>query len=151
MENIVTIDLMDKFPSQYPCKSFFNYVSNLVGLEGVLSVAGLFTPELIIENNCIFLKENYPVISNNQLYKKFGNDTKTLERHVNLFCVSEFYLLAADEASQDEFLLLEFARIIQSFWQMYLNHQFPEKEFDFELHENGFFDEDGLCITFSQR
>lgn len=151
MENIVTIDLMDRFPSQYPHKSFFNYVSNLVGLEGVLSVAGLFAPELIIENNCIFLKENYEMIAKMNLYKEYENDNKTLERYVNLLCVSEFYLLAADEAFEDEFLFHEFARVIMRFWQMYLQNQFPEKEFDFELHENGLFDEDGLCITFSQR
>lgn len=34
---------------------------------------------------------------------------------------------------------------------MGLYYLFPDKEFDFTLSENGLFDENGICITFSQR
>lgn len=93
IKNFIDVDIIDKFPSQYPNKSFFNYVSNLVGLESVFAVAGMLAPELVIENECIFLKENYPIIANNNLYHQYGKDIKTLERYVNLFCVSDFYLI----------------------------------------------------------
>lgn len=151
IKSFIDIDVIDNFPSEYPKKSFFNYVSNIVGVESVLAVAGMFAPELVNEDGCIFLKENYPIIINNNLYDKFGSDTKNLERYVNLFCVSDFYLMAADDASQNDFLLLQFAKVIKCFWGMYLQSQFPDKLFDIELSENGLFDEDGICLTFSQR
>lgn len=39
IKSFIDIDVIDKFPSQYPNRSFFNYVSNQVGIEGFLSVA----------------------------------------------------------------------------------------------------------------
>jgi len=102
----IDIDLMDKFPSQYPNKSYSNYVANKVGLEGFIAVTGMLLPEIIEIGECIFLKENIPMLNGN-LKTRFGNDRKTLERYVNLLCLSDFYLLAADEASINEFLLLQ--------------------------------------------
>src|SRR5271156_5809096 len=93
----IDIDLMDKFPSQYPNKSYSNYVANKVGLEGFIAVTGMLLPEIIETEGCIFLKENIPMLNGN-LKTRFGNDRKTLERYVNLLCLSDFYLLAADEA-----------------------------------------------------
>lgn len=148
--SFIDINLIDKFPSQYPNKSFFNYVSNQVGVEGFLSVAGVLAPSLIEKDGGIFIAENLPMLNGN-MNTRFGNDIKTLERYVNLFCVSDFYLMAADDASQDDFLLLQFAKVIKHFWGMYIQNLFPEKLFDIELSEKGLFDEDGICLTFSQR
>jgi len=150
IKSFVDIGVIDKFPSQDPNKSFFNYVSNQVGVEGFLSVAGVLAPTLIEKDNGIFIAENLPMLNGN-MNTRFGSDIKTLERYVNLFCVSDFYLMAADDASQDDFLLLQFAKVTKHFWDMYLRNQFPEKLFDIELSENGLFDEDGICLTFSQR
>lgn len=88
---------------------------------------------------------------NRSINTRYGSDIKTLERYVNLFCISDFYLMAADDASQDEFLLHQFANVIKHFWEMYLQNQYPDKLFDIELSENGLFDEDGICLTFSQK
>ncbi|GGH58861.1 hypothetical protein HNQ91_000510 [Filimonas zeae] len=150
LKSFVDIEVMDKFPSQHPIKSFFNYVQNLVGLEGALSVAGILAPDLIEEAGCVFLKENYPVIANNGLYKVYGDDRKSMERYVNTLCLSDFYLLAADEASSDEELLLKLAEIIVKFWSMYLEKLFPARAFQMEISKDGLFDEYGVCITFSQ-
>ena len=150
IKSFINIDVIEKFPSQYPNKSFFNYVSNHVGVEGFLSVAGVLAPDLINKDGGIFISENLPMLKGS-MTTRFGDDTKTLERYVNLFCVSDFYLMAADEASQDEVLLLKFANVIKYFWTMYLRTLFPDKEFDVELSEQGLFDEDGICITFSQK
>lgn len=149
IKSFVDVNLIDRFPSRYPNKSFLNYVSNQVGLEGVLAVAGFLAPDLIEKEGGIFLSENFPML-NAGIRTRFGNEVKALERYVNLLCLSDFYLMAADEASQDESLLLELGRIITRFWEMYLTATFPEKRFDIELSNQGLFDEDGICITFSQ-
>ena len=146
----IDIDLMDKFPSQYPNKSYSNYVANKVGLEGFIAVTGMLLPEIIETEGCIFLKENIPMLNGN-LKTRFGNDRKTLERYVNLLCLSDFYLLAADEASINEFLLLQQAEIIKYFWHTHLNNLYPNKLFEFEILNDGLYDEDGICITFSQK
>lgn len=150
IKSFIDVDIIDRFPSQYPHKSFFNYVSNNVGIEGFLSVAGVLAPSLIEINGGIYNAENLPLLNGN-ISSRFGSDVKKLERYVNLFCISDFYLMANDEASNNEFLLLHFAKVIKYFWEMYLNNQFPDKLFDIELSENGLFDEDGICLTFSQK
>jgi hypothetical protein len=147
---ILNENLFERFPSKYPIKSFFNYVSNKVGLEGVLAVAGMLTPELIVEKDCVFLKENYHIIANNNLFEKYATDDRTLERYVNLFCISDFYMLASDEASNDQDLLFQFAKVLKYFWSIYLKDTFPERVFEIEIAEDGLFDEYGLCLTFSQ-
>lgn len=149
-KSFVDLEVMDKFPSQHPIKSFFNYVQNLVGLEGFISVCGVLAPDIIEEDGALFLKENYPVVANNNLYNVYRDDRKSIERYVNTLCLSDFYLLAADEASSDEELLLKFAEIIVMFWSMYFKKIFPTREFEFEISKNGLFDEYGVCITFSQ-
>ena len=150
LKSNIDIDLMDKFPSQYPNKSYFNYVSNQVSLEGFIAVSGMLLPDIIELDGHVFLKENYPSLGGN-LSSRFGNDRKTLERYVNLLCLSDFYLLAADEASDDEYWLLKQGEIIRYFWKQRLNELYPEKEFEFELTRDGLFDEDGVCVTFSQK
>lgn len=149
IKSFVDINLMDMFPSGYPNKNFFNYVSNKVGLEGFLAVSGILMPDLVENNGCIFLAENYPVL-NDGFNCRFGNDTKTLERYVNLFCLSDFYLLSADEAAFDSTLLLNQANIIKQFWTLYFEHKFPDRKFVVEVFQNGLYDEDGICITFWQ-
>jgi hypothetical protein len=149
-KSIVDIELMEHFQSQYPKKSFFNYVSNLVGLEGFISVAGVLMPEIIEVEGCIFLSENYPMLKE-QLKTRFGDDKKTLERYTNLLNLSEFYLMAADDLSLDESWQFKHGEIIKAFWEKYLNYLFPQIEFEFELTKNGLFDEHGVCLTFSQK
>lgn len=150
LKSSIDIDLIEKFPSQYPNRSYFNYVSNQVGLEGFIAVSGMLSPDITEVNEHVFLKENYPSLNGN-LSSRFGNDRKTLERYVNLLCLSDFYLMAADEASDDEFWLLKQGEIIKYFWKLHLKELYPKKEFEFELTNNGLFDEDGVCLTFSQK
>jgi hypothetical protein len=145
----IALELIDRFQSGYPNKSYFNYVANNVTIEKVIAVAGLLAPDIIEVDGKIFIKENYPMLKG-RLNCRFGNDKKTLERYVNLFCLSDFFMIAADEMSSQEFWLGELSIVIKLFWSRHLKEHFPTKVFDFEIHKDGLFDESGLCITFSE-
>ncbi|GGG59940.1 hypothetical protein [Hymenobacter glacieicola] len=140
----------EDIPCEYPVKSFFNYIANNVKIEDFISVAGFLMPDIVQVDGLILLAENYKIINDN-LKNKLNNDNKQIERYVNLFCVSDFYLLAANELSFNHDWQLKQGEIIVKFWKMRLNEIFPELKFDFELSATGLFDEDGICITFSQR
>ena len=137
--------------SGYPIPSYANYVANKVGLEGVLAVAGLLSPAFVEYDNAIFLAENCSNLSEiDTLQEKYLSDPGFIERYINLTCLPEFFLLAANDACDDDHLLEEFGRILIHFWSLRLRQLFPDKTFEFELKED-LFDEEGLCLTFSQR
>jgi hypothetical protein len=145
--SIVSNSLTEKFPSGYPATlSLSNYVANCVGLEGVLACAGLFCPEFIEINGAIYRNENSNGIFTPFL--KYGQDKKTLEMVNNVFCFSDFFLLAANEASEDEILVTEFANVLKHFWEQRLKELYPNRTFQFVLSEDGLYDEDGFCMTF---
>lgn len=149
LHNLLDVKLIDSFPSKYPVKSYFNYVANNVPIESFISVAGMLAPRFIELNNSVFLEENIKIVHGNRDFR-FGNEKKNIEKYVNLFCLSDFYLLAETESSSNGTLLLKMAHIIKAFWEIHLFESFPNRSFDVEIYENGIFDEDGICITFSE-
>jgi hypothetical protein len=138
-------------PSDYPIKSFGNYVANCVPLQHVLAVAGLLIPEFVSLHDHVLLRQN---LKDSDLEKthfttRFGADKRTVERYYNLTSIEEFFLLAADESSQYEHMLKTFAHVLEHFWGIALSDAFPNRRFEFEI-ANDLYDEEGLCITFWQ-
>ncbi|MBG2876505.1 hypothetical protein I4902_14960 [Proteus alimentorum] len=145
--SIVSNSLLKKFPSGYPTNvPLTNFVANCVDLEGVLACAGLFCPTFIEINNVIYRKDGAD--ESFKPYEGDGKDKKTLEMTNNNFCLSEFFLMAANEASESVELMFKFSIVLEYFWRQRLKELFPEKKFEFIHSENGLFDEDGFCITF---
>jgi len=150
VEGVLKPSLLAKFPSGFPeGNGYENYVSNCVGLEGVLACAALFSPEFFDYEDMVFLSNNVENDAKN-ISSRNGSSKKELEEYNNLVCLSEFFLQAEDEACENEFLMLEFGRILIYYWQARLSSQFPNKDFKFIL-KSDLFDEDGLCITFYEK
>ncbi|MER5082537.1 hypothetical protein [Providencia stuartii] len=145
--SIVSDSLLTQFPSCYPANvPLTNFVANCVDLEGVLACASLFCPTFIEIDNVIYRKDG-----TDKPFKPFegdGKDKKTLEMTNNNFCLSEFFLMAASEASENVELMTKFSSVLEYFWRQRLKELFSEKEFEFIHSENGLFDEDGICMTF---
>ena len=76
---------------------------------------------------------------------------KEIERYTNLISLWDFYTLAYDKSVEDEYLFYKFVETIRNFWEMYLHFIYPNKKFEIEISEKGFFEEDNLCMTFSQQ
>ncbi|MDA0120789.1 hypothetical protein [Vibrio sp. T11.5] len=147
ISGLVEPSILSRFPSGFPEKiGYTGYVSNCVGLEGVLACAALFSPEFVEYDGAIFLNSN---IENNvrNISTRFGSSKKEVEQYNNLVCLSEFFLLAEDEACEDDELMKTFAETLIYYWKARLEFVYPDKSFEFLLEEK-LFDEDGLCLTF---
>lgn len=151
INKILTDEIFEWYPNKYPFKSFINSVANFVDITGVISVAGLFLPEFIEHDKCIFFKENVEKKINEvkHISSPYGDDPKAIERYRNLFNLDEFFLFAADDACDDIRLVKKFGELLEYFWSRRLKELYPDKSFKFELAED-LYDEDGLCLTFWQ-
>lgn len=149
-ENFVELDIIKKFPSQYPEISFLGYVSNLVNAEKFIAVAGILAPPLVEYQGMVFLEEHFSLFEKEDaIFKKFTHHSE-IERYVNMVSLGDFFSLAFDESAQDEHLFSTFANLLKQFWEMYLHHQYPERQFVVELAPDGMYSEDWLCISFYQ-
>ena len=149
-EGIVPAALMSRFPSGTAAATFPDWVANHVGLEQILGAAGVFAPELVELNGCLFWDRHVAEkLEGIELSTPFGNDLETVERYYNLFNLAEFFLASADEAVHRSELVTAFGRVLAHFWSMALRERFPDRVYRFEISCDPF-DEEGLCLTFWQ-
>ncbi len=152
IEEILNGEVFDWYPNRYPFRSYINSVMNFVDMNGVISVAGLFSPRLIEYKNHVFLAKNVGnMLEKNTLFPcPCGNgDRKTTERYYNLFNLEEFFIETADETSDDLRMVKKFGNLLLYFWGIKLRESFPKRRFKFEIAED-LYDEHGFCITFWQ-
>jgi hypothetical protein len=151
-------DLIKHYPSGFHVDNFFDFVSNKVNIEGVLSVAGILCPDFILKDEYVFHKINYETFRKYGRNTPYGNDRWIVEKFVNLFCLSDFFYESDGYAqtflvlpnSDNNGLYIEFARVLEFYWHRRLSELFPDREFIFEISEDGILEEDGVCITFYQ-
>jgi hypothetical protein len=160
-EGCISLNIIDEFETGFPFKSFFAYVSSNLTIEGFFAVAGMLCPDFIELEGHILLAENINALEDN-LSSPFGNDKKTIERYINLFSTQEFTfrpVIMPQGSNSESFVVeipneqyqLKLVQILNFFWQRRLKELFPNKEFDFEITKEGLFDEDGICLTFSEK
>ena len=125
--------------------TLMNHVANTYNIDMAIGFAALFCPAFVEIENCVFIKEFYN--DNIEELKKYYHSTKEIELFVNSWAVSE--LLHYDsECSNDK--TLEFAKILQYFWQMRVNEVFPNKNIMVEIG-NDIMGEEGITITMYQK
>lgn len=160
-EGCISLDIIDEFETGFPFKSFFAYVSNNSTIESFFAAAGMLCPDFIELEDHILLAENTSTLKG-KLLSPFGNDRKTVERYTNLFCAGEFYFrptVTPPELNSENFVVevpneqyqLKLVQMLMFFWQRRLKELFPTKDFEFEIALEGLYDEDGICLTFSQK
>ncbi len=151
MKEILSGEVFGWYPNRYPFKSYVNSVANFVDINGVIAVAGLFSPEFIEYKDHIFLNENVDeLLEKNIIFPcPFGGDKKTTERYYNLFNLEEFFILTADESSGDLRMVKKLGDLLLYFWSIKLKETFPNRRFRLEIAED-LYDEHGFCLTFWQ-
>lgn len=146
--SIVSNDLIAIFPTPFPLDySLPNFVSNCVGLESILTCAGLFCPEIIEIDGVIYRCEN----NNGKIepYDGYGKDKRTLEMVNNVFSFNDSFLSTiTDAASDNEVLMTEFSNVLKYFWGIRLKSLYPNKTFEFIITDDGLYGEEGFCMTF---
>lgn len=149
--NFLEADIIKTYPSGFPYESFFGYSSNLVSCEQFISVAGVLAPPLIEKDGKVFLKEHEGLIEKDAVYERFKGREEEIERYVNMVSLWDFFLLSYNDSAADEALFRTFTRVLKQFWEMYLAHQYPDKQFIVEIAEKGLYYEKNLCMTFYQK
>jgi len=92
LNGCLSAEISKEYPSGFKVDSFFDYVANKVNIEGVLSVAGILFPDFIVKDKYVFLKNNYETYKQYGDTSPYGNDKRSIERFVNLLCLSGFFM-----------------------------------------------------------
>ncbi len=151
IKKILSKDIFNWYPNNYPTKSFIESAMNCVDINGIMSVAGLLAPEFIEIEDHVFLYENVAnsIEDSRALKCSYGSDRKTVEQYNNLFHLGEFFIVTQNEASSDDRMLNKFGELLIYFWSRRLKELFPAREFSFKI-DYDLYDEKGLCLTFWQ-
>jgi hypothetical protein len=144
-EGIVEEKILNDF-SEIRGKSLMNHVSNSYNIETAVGFAGLYCPEVVEVEGCIFIAEFYN--GNIERLKNQHENRKEIEMFVNSWSLSS--LLAYDERLNYEVDYIdEFAKAIQYFWQLRVNALFPDRNIIVEIGD-GIMGEEGLAVTVYQ-
>ncbi len=133
--------------------SLMNAAQNKYTLIDYLLVSSVFCPELLEINNAVFISEFYGRTDYTTLSRECNNDETLMEKMINTKLLSDFFLLGGnfDEvANENEVLLMKFGSILKFFWQNWFSRKFPKRNFEIEVGQNLFPEED-LAITVYQK
>jgi len=128
-------------------RSLMNHVANSYSIEMAIGFASLFCPDVIEEDDCIFIAEFYN--GTIESLKKRYKNRKDIEMFVNSWSLTHL-LKDFDELDYTINYIDEFAKAIQYFWQMRFNMLFPERSIVVEIGDE-IMGEEGVCITVYQK
>lgn len=166
----VSGDITRYYSDSFGIDDFFLYVSCNVTVEQALSSIAILTPKFFEVEGCIFW-ENEQTKDIKKGLKKIYIETesskekykikKQNERYCNIFAIDNFFqkwgLFSDPSISENEKnirnvkVLLEFSKQVEKYWRLALMDCYPDKKFDFEISENGLFDEESVCLTFCEK
>ncbi|RKP55572.1 hypothetical protein D7Z26_10340 [Cohnella endophytica] len=128
--------------------TLMNNASNTCTIEQHISVASVLWPEIIEDEDCIFVSQFYNG-NISGLRQQFNNDRRKVEMFVNSWSIGDFFLMSSDISVQNEEIIDEFAKILQFFWNLRVKELFPDREIIVELGIE-IMGELGLTITMYQ-
>lgn len=144
-ESIVNPNIFRKFKN-IRGTTLINHVSNSYDIEAAIGFATLYCPEIIEVEDCIFISEFYN--GNIESLKAWLKSRKEIELFVNSWSLTGL-LMDNDELDYNINYIDEFGKAIQYFWQMRVNHLFPDKKICVEIGE-AIMGEIGLTVTLYQ-
>lgn len=139
--------------SPYYSDSFFGFVYSSVSMDMIFAVSAIFCPTFCEIEDHVFLIDyafRFSRVEDIVFNSKYGSDKRTVEQYSNIICLSEFPNIVGYEAKVDDDFSPDLARVLEYFWSRRLKESFPDREFVFEIGKD-MFDEDGWCLTFSQK
>ena len=143
--SIVDEKILDNF-SVVRGRSLMNHVANSYSIEMAIGFAGLFCPEIVEDDGCIFISEFY----NGDIddLRRFHNTNKEIELFVNSWSLQAL-LKDYKELDYSIDYIDEFAKAIQYFWKQRIDSLFPDRNIVVEIGE-GIMGEEGLTVTVYQ-
>jgi len=128
-------------------RTLMNHVANSYNIETAIAFAGLFCPEIIEVDGCIFISEFYN--DNIDELKKLYKTAKEIEMFVNSWSLQDL-LKNSEELDYSINYIEEFAKAIKYFWQTRVDMLFPDRNVVVEIGD-GLMGEEGLSVTMYQK
>ncbi len=138
------------------CTDLVQYTTYKCKIEGLISAAYLFCPNIIQVKDYIFIKQFWNCDEDEsiericRLEERYGNDRKSIEMSVNTWSLGDFFIGDINQAMDNEKIIRQFGEAIVYFWKNRVNELFPQKEVVVELGNN-LMGEIGLCITMYEK
>lgn len=120
--------------------TILDYLPLKVTVEQVLLISQLFFPEIVSENNCIFIKMSRQYAFLHQ-YKDHFKDDSSLEKYINCVFLECIFPCDTDAVRRK---IKKLAEIIKQSWEMYFSIKYPQFNITIEMYEDEF---DGWCVT----
>ncbi|MDQ6423103.1 hypothetical protein RB620_27100 [Paenibacillus sp. LHD-117] len=146
-ESIANENLLKEFANPMG-KTMMNHAFNTCGIENYLSIATVLSPKILEVNGCYFISEFYNG-NIESLEQEYNFDRQKIEKHVNSWSLTDFFLLARDSSLDNDGIYFNFCKIIKYFWELWFKELFPELKFNIEIIEN-FMGESDMAITVYQ-
>jgi hypothetical protein len=144
-ESVVNKNILQKF-SKIAGSTLMNHVNNSYDIEMAVGFAGLFCPEIIEVDDCIFIAEYYN--GNIENLRKSYATRKEIEMFVNSWAIKEMFAYNP-ELNYNTGYVDEIGKALQYFWQLRVDQLFPTRNIVVEIGED-LMEEDGLTITMYQ-
>lgn len=153
-KSIVDEKIMDHIYPGYKNNGFdlFQYATWKCGIDGLISAAYFFSPDIIQIKEYIVLKDLWGREEKDyeqsiiNLQKQYANDKKMIEMHVNTWSIGDFFVGSNDILMDDEKVLEQFGKTLVYYWEKRAKELFPDKNIIVMLGNN-LMGEYGLCIT----
>lgn len=113
--------------------------------EDVLALSSVLWPEIIEVEGCIFVSEFYNG-NFESLKEQFDGDKTAIEKWVNSWSLSDFFLEKGSSESHQDEVIESFGEVLTHFWALRLAQLFPGRNFVVQLGD-GLMGERGLAIT----
>lgn len=142
---------MELFPSGTAAATFPEWVANHAGLEQLLAIAGLLNPPFYeVRGLVVWDRHVAERLEKVRPTSPLGDDLGSVERYFNTVNLTEFFLMGADSALENDELVEAFGEVLRHFWGAALKARFPDREYRFEIAA-GLSKEEGPCLTFWQQ
>jgi hypothetical protein len=134
------------------CTDLVQYTTYKCKMDGLISAAYLFCPQIIQVEDYIFIEPFWncsiedSIGKIRRLEEQYGENKKTIEMSVNTWSLGDFFIGDISESMDNEKLIQQFGAVMVHFWKMRVKELFPEKEIVVELGDD-LMGEMGLCIT----
>ncbi|TJY42398.1 hypothetical protein E5161_10415 [Cohnella pontilimi] len=129
-------------------KTMMNHAFNACSIESYLAIAAVLSPRIIEAKGCFFISEFYNG-NIESLEQEFNFDKEKIEKHVNSWSLTDFFLLARDSSLDNDDIYFEFCKIIKYFWELRFKELLPNVKFKVEIMDN-FMGESDKAITVYQ-
>lgn len=133
-DSIVNENLLVEFSNPMG-KTLMNHAFNVYGVESYLTIASVLFPKIVEVNGCYFISEFYNG-NIESLEREFDYDKQKIEKHVNSWSLSDFFLLAKDSSLDNDNIYFEFCKIIKYFWELRFKILFPDIKIQIDILDN---------------